>query len=206
VVANAQKARSESAAMLVGYAFPSAGAESAARQRALLSAEGCRLVVTEGRDSRRPRLRRLVDELDADDVLVVSRLEDLGSGTSDIVLVMERVRGQSAHLRSLDQAIDTTGTHGPLLFRLLAAFAQTERRQRGERARGALHIARARGQQLGRPPKLSPVQVASAESRVAAGESVASVARSFEVSALTLRRALQAERRRVWLQSERQSA
>ena len=77
---------------------------------------------------------------------------------------------------ALDCAVDTTTPAGEAMARVLATFAQFERRLIGQRTREALAIRKAPGAKLGRPPEV-PVKV---ERRIArkrkAGKSYAKIA------------------------------
>jgi DNA invertase Pin-like site-specific DNA recombinase len=178
--------------MLVGYVRTST-ADDDAFQGALLRNAGCQVIYTDRTmGPRLPQLRRAVSALGSGDVLVVRKLDRLGHGIGDVIGLLRQIEARQAHLRSLEDALDTTARSGALIFRLASAIADADRQHRGARARDGMKAAKERGQPLGRPPKLSAKQVRLADARVADGEALADVARSFGVSALTLRRAFHA--------------
>jgi len=182
--------------MIVGYARTSANDESSIRlQDVALRAAGCESIyVDRGAGHRLPQLSRALSVLSRSDVLVVRKLDRLGRGLADVIGLLRAIAARGAHLRSLDDAIDTTTAAGTALFRLIGAIDEADRLQRGERALGGVRAAKQRGQRLGRPPKLTPSQVRAADKRILAGEGLADVAGSLNVSALTLRRAFKAQR------------
>jgi DNA invertase Pin-like site-specific DNA recombinase len=73
------------------------------------------------------------------------------------------------------------GAKGRLLSTLLAAIAEFERELIRERTGEGRRRAMANGVKFGRKPKLSPYQRAEAIKRRAAGETLASIARSYAV-------------------------
>ena len=73
---------------------------------------------------------------------------------------------------------------------MLAALAQFERKLIQERVNAGLTSARAAGRIGGRPAKLTPEQIHKAGDLIAAGHSVASVAKDYGVHRATLGRAL----------------
>ena len=98
-------------------------------------------------------------------------------------------------LRSLTEAIDTTTAGGKLVFHIFGALAEFERAIIRERTRAGLEAAKARGRQGGRPPKLTPQDLAAARALLAdASFTVAEVARRLGVSPATLYRHLPAAR------------
>jgi DNA invertase Pin-like site-specific DNA recombinase len=77
-------------------------------------------------------------------------------------------------------ALDTTTPHGKLLFDVLAAIGEFERKLIASRTAEGRKLAKARGVHMGRPSKLNLHQRGEALARVAAGESFATVARTYD--------------------------
>jgi DNA invertase Pin-like site-specific DNA recombinase len=191
-------------AMIVGYTRVHAHDVSLlTQQRAALRAAGCETIyVDRGAGRRLPQLTRAVKRLGRGDVLVVQKLDRLGRGLGELVDSVRAIEARAAHLRSLDDALDTSAA--VTVFQVMAIFAAADRSQRGERARHGVTAAKQRGKPLGRPLKLSSAQVRAADERIDAGDSAVEVARSFGVSPLTLRRALaQLQSPRLGSQQER---
>lgn len=65
--------------------------------------------------------------------------------------------------------IDTTTPEGRFVYTIMSGLAEFERRMLSRRTKQGLEAARTRGVRLGRPPKLTPVQLLDAHSRIAAG-------------------------------------
>src|SRR5262245_57508847 len=103
------------------------------------------------------------------------------------MLAMVAERG--AGFRSLaDPMIDTTSPHGKLILAVLAALAEFERSMILARTDEGRARAKARGIKFGRKPKLTPHQVQEALARKNAGEPLAEIGRSYNVSHSTISR------------------
>jgi DNA invertase Pin-like site-specific DNA recombinase len=61
---------------------------------------------------------------------------------------------------TITEAIDTTTAGGELLFPIMGALAQFDRRLIGERTRAGIDAARRRRKHLGRPAGLTPEKIA----------------------------------------------
>src|SRR5207249_6005902 len=84
-----------------------------------------------------------------------------------------------------DTWADTTTAHGRLLLTLLAGIAEFERELIRARTGDGRKRAKERGVRFGRPPKLTPHQRQEALARLAAGETQADIARTYNVDATT---------------------
>ncbi len=105
-----------------------------------------------GAKTDRAQLRRLLDELDAGDVLTVTRLDRLARSTRDLLNTLATITGKKAGFRSLGDAwADTTTAHGRLMLTVLGGLAEFERELIRARTGEGRARAKARGQSLGRP-------------------------------------------------------
>jgi DNA invertase Pin-like site-specific DNA recombinase len=180
--------------MIVGYARVSTREQSLDSQLAELTAAGCTKVFCEkasGARGDRAELRKAVDRLQPGDVLVVTRLDRLARSTRDLLNVLETVRQSGAGFRSLKDAwADTTTPHGQLMLTFLGGLAEFERTLIRARTGEGRERAKARGVRFGRPQKLTAHQRREAAERIAAGDAVTDVARSYGVNRATLYRML----------------
>ena len=87
-----------------------------------------------------------------------------------------------------DAWADTTTPHGRLMLSVLGGVAEFERELIRARTSEGRSRAKARGQSLGRPFKLTLHQRREALLRKDAGEAMREIARSYAVSASTLSR------------------
>ena len=176
--------------MIYGYARVSTDEQSVAAQVAQLTKAGAAKVYREtasGAQTDRAQLRKALAELEAGDVLMVTRLDRLARSTRDLLNTLAAITGRKAGFRSLgDTWADTTTAHGPLMLTVLGGLAEFER----ELIRARIGEGRARavaaGVKMGRKPKLTPHQVKEALRRVDAGERMRDIARGYNVSHSTI--------------------
>ncbi len=178
--------------MIYGYARVSTDGQSYEAQRAQLAAAGCDQVFAEtasGAKTDRAQLAKVMTVLKAGDVLMVTRLDRLARSTRDLLNVLARLGEIGAAFRSLSDAwADTTTPHGRLMLTVLGGLAEFEREIIKARTTEGRERAKARGQRMGRRPKLTPHQQGEARARKAAGEAVREIARTYNVSAATISR------------------
>jgi len=152
--------------MLVGYARVSTQDQNPALQLDALEAAGCEKVFTEkasGAQRERPQLQAALEYMRDGDTLVIWKLDRLARSLKQLIETVEALAARGIGLRSLTEAIDTTTSGGKLIFHIFGALAEFERGVIRERTRAGLDAARARGRKGGRPPALSPGDLAAAK-------------------------------------------
>jgi DNA invertase Pin-like site-specific DNA recombinase len=181
--------------MKYGYARVSPGgtSDSVDAQVRQLTKAGCKKVfreVASGAKTDRAQLRRLLDQLEADDVVTITRLDRLARSTRDLLNTLAAITGKKAGFRSLGDAwADTTTSHGRLMLTVLGGLAEFERDLIRTRTGEGRERAKARGVKMGRPHKLTPHQQKEAiKRRGRGGESLTEIGRSYNVSAATISR------------------
>jgi DNA invertase Pin-like site-specific DNA recombinase len=179
--------------MIYGYARVSTDGQDEAPQVAALKAAGAAKVFREkasGAQTDRAQLRKALAVLDAGDVLMVTRLDRLARSTRDLLNTLAAITATKAGFRSLgDTWADTTTSHGRLMLTVLGGLAEFERDLIRARTGEGRARAVARGQRMGRPPKLTPHQQREAIKRRESGkESLTEIGRSYNVSAATISR------------------
>src|ERR1700680_4151000 len=106
--------------MKYGYARVSSDGQSVDAQVRALTKAGCKKVpreVASGAKTDRAQLRRLLDQLEPDDVLMVTRLDRLARSTRDLLNTLATITSKKAGFRSLDDTwADTTTSHGRLML------------------------------------------------------------------------------------------
>lgn len=137
----------------------------------------------------RKEFARLIDRLEAEDVLVVTKLDRLGRNTIDILSTVESlgVDGVRVHCLALG-GMDLTSAAGRMTMGVLATVAQFERDLLIERTQAGLSRAKAEGKVLGRPSALSGEQKDTVRERRAAGVSLGALAKEFGVSRAAIQR------------------
>jgi DNA invertase Pin-like site-specific DNA recombinase len=157
-----------------------------------LAKAGCSKVfreVASGAKTDRAQLRKALDRLEAGDVLMVTRLDRLARSTRDLLNTLAAIAGKKAGFRSPGDAwADTTTAHGRLMLTVLGGLAEFERELIRARTGEGRARAVARGQRMGRPPKLTPHQRREAIRRREKGETLAEIGRSYNVSGATISR------------------
>jgi DNA invertase Pin-like site-specific DNA recombinase len=175
-----------------GYARVSTRDQTLASQDAQLHAAGCAKVYAEkisGAKTDRPELAKLIKRLEPGDVLVVTRLDRLARSTRDLLNIIDEISKAGAGFKSLADAwADTTTPHGKLMLTVLGGLAEFERSLILARTSDGRSRAMARGVKFGRPPSLTAHQRQEALARLAAGETQTDIARSFNVSHVTIGR------------------
>ena len=178
--------------MIYGYARVSRDGQSVDAQVRQLTKAGCKKVFREtasGAKTGRSQRRRALDQLDAGDVLMVTRLDRLARSTRDLLNTLAAITDRTAGFRSLGDAwADTTTSHGRLMVTVLGGLAEFERELIRARTGEGRARAVANGVKLGRKPKLTPHQVKEALRRREAGEPMRDIAKSYNVSHSTISR------------------
>jgi DNA invertase Pin-like site-specific DNA recombinase len=178
--------------MKYGYARVSTDGQSVDAQVRQLTKAGCKKVfreVASGAKTDRAQLRRLLDQLDAGDVLTVTRLDRLARSTRDLLNTLAAITAKSAGFKSLgDTWADTTTSHRRLMLTVLGGLTEFERDLIRARTGEGRARAVARGQKMGRPFKLTDHQKGEAIKRREQGETLADIGRSYNVSPATISR------------------
>ena len=182
--------------MKYGYARVSPGgkSESVDAQARQLAKAGCRKVFRDvhvsGVKTDRAQLRRVLDQLEAGDVLMVTRLDRLARSTRDLLNTLATITAKGAGFRSLAETwADTTTSHERLMLTVLGGLAEFERDLIRARTSEGRERARGRGGKMGRKPKLTPHQQREAiRRRDQEGEPIRDIARSYNVHNSTISR------------------
>jgi DNA invertase Pin-like site-specific DNA recombinase len=179
--------------MIYGYARLSTDGQSIAAQVAVLRKHGAGKVfreVASGAKTHWTRRDRLLDQIEAGDVLLVTKLDRLARSTRDLLNTLAAITNRKAGFRSLGDAwADMTMPHGRLMLTMIGGLAEFEKELIRARTIQGHARAKARGVKLGRKPKLSEHQKREAiRRRDYDGEPVREIARSYNVSHSTISR------------------
>jgi DNA invertase Pin-like site-specific DNA recombinase len=140
--------------MIYGYARVSTDGQSVTAQVAALRKHGAGKVLREVASvakTDRAQLRRVLDQLDAGDVVMVTRLDRLARSTRDLLNTLAAITAKKAGFKSLgDTWADTTTARGRFLLTLLGGLAEFERDLLRTRTSEGRERAKARGVKLGR--------------------------------------------------------
>jgi len=123
------------------------------------------------------------------DVVLVTKLDRLGRSTRELLNLMDDIKQAGAAFKSLgDPLWDTTTAQGRLLSTVLASIAEFERELIRERTGEGRDRAKAKGVRFGRKPKMTPRQRQEAIARLDAGETLAAIAKTYNVDLSTISR------------------
>lgn len=139
---------------------------------------------------RRPVYEQVVAALQPGDMLVVWDLDRAFRSAIDALTESEKLRARGIHFRIANLAIDTSTPAGIFIYTMMSALAEFERRTLSQRTKEGMQAARQRGRRIGRPPRLSPEEVAKARGRIVAGTSIRQLAKELGVHPWTLSRSL----------------
>ena len=178
---------------IIGYARVSTDGQSLRSQTEALHAAHCERIFAEklsGAYSDRPQLARALAALAQADTLVVVKLDRLARSTRDLLNTLDTIGKAGATFKSLGDAwADTTTPAGKLMLTVLGGLAEYERHLILSRTAEGRTRAQAAGVRFGRRPTLTPYQRAEALRRRALGETLTDIARSMNVSHMTIARA-----------------
>ncbi|CAB3744294.1 recombinase family protein [Paraburkholderia rhynchosiae] len=148
----------------------------------------------------RPLFSKLLDKLDDDAELVVTKLDRLGRDTADVLETIKRIAAIGAKLHCLAlEGVDLASSAGKLHLTILAAVAQFERDVLRERTYAGLARARAEGRVGGRKDVLEGIAKkrrvtldelrAEIRAKIAAGGTSRGLAKEYGVSHTTISKA-----------------
>jgi DNA invertase Pin-like site-specific DNA recombinase len=180
----------------IGYGRVSTVGQKLEPQLEALEKAGCEKIYSEkltGTNRDRPELQELLRGLRQGDTVTVAKIDRLARSMSDLFKIADEIKASGAHLRIIDQGIDSGTPTGQLLFGILGSLAQFEISLIKNRAEAGRVSARARGVKFGRKPKISnedreQIQFLHQEK----GYSWTELAKRFECSRQTIYRILKA--------------
>ena len=119
------------------------------------------------------------------DTRVVTRLDGLGRSLRDLANIAHEIDAIGAHLRVVEQSVDTSTSAGRAFFGMLAVFAQFETDVRRDRQAEGIAKAKKAGVYTGGKPRICRTVVAG---MLKGGNGPAAIARSLGVSRMSVYR------------------
>jgi DNA invertase Pin-like site-specific DNA recombinase len=176
----------------LGYARVSTYGQTLDAQLEQLKADGCTKIYREkasGAKADRRELLRLLKDVAAGDVVIVTRIDRLARSTFDLFAIVKQIKDAKAEFRSLAEPwADTVTSTGRLMIAVLGGLADVERDLIRTRTAEGRNRAMGRGKRMGRPPSLTPQQQAEARQRRAEGATLKELAESYNVGLATISR------------------
>lgn len=152
--------------MKYGYARVSTIQQDLEAQLQALEKENCDIIYSEkfsGKKADRPKFRELIEKLEEDDILVVTKLDRFARSTADAIKIIEKLFDKGVKVHVLNMGIVENTPTGRLIFNIMSAFAEFERDMIVERTQEGKAIARQREDfKDGRPKKFSKKHIANA--------------------------------------------
>ncbi|WP_341708107.1 recombinase family protein [Halopseudomonas sp.] len=134
----------------------------------------------------RKGFKKLLERMEASDILVVTKLDRLGRNAMDVRSTVDKLSslGIKVHCLALG-GVDLTSPAGKMTMGVIAAVAEFERDLLVERTQSGLARAKSEGKTLGRPQKASTEQVLALKAQ---GLSQSQVAEKLNISVSTTKR------------------
>ena len=142
-----------------------------------------------GKDTQRPQLVACVEYVREGDTLVVHSMDRLARNLEDLRRLVRELTRQGVKVEFVKENLTFAGDDSPmntLLLSMLGAVAEFERSMILERQREGIALAKAAGKYKGRKAALTDEQADKLRARLAAGESVTSLAKDFGISRQTV--------------------
>ncbi|MFN7024900.1 MAG: recombinase family protein [Pseudorhizobium sp.] len=138
----------------------------------------------------RKGFRKLVDRLDWDDVLIVTKIDRLGRDAIDVRSTVTKLADQKVRVHCLALGgVDLTSAAGKMTMAVISSVAEFERDLLIERTQAGLARARSEGKVLGRPRSLTHEQHLEVQTKRASGVSIGVLAQELGVSRAAIQRA-----------------
>jgi putative DNA-invertase from lambdoid prophage Rac len=137
----------------------------------------------------RPGFLKLLDRLEKDDVLIVTKMDRLGRNAIDVGTTVEKLAAMGVRVHCLALGgVDLTSPAGRMTMGVINAVAQFERELLIERTLSGQARARAQGVPFGRKPTFDETGRAAVLAKLKDGENIAAVARAFNTTRQTILR------------------
>lgn len=165
----------------IGYARVSSKEQNLNRQLDELKSYGCEVIYQDkqsGKDTDRPQLQEMIDNITAEDCIVITSLDRLSRDYAQCVDLWKLLSGK-ANIKVLDMPLldTTTDLNGldsrfitDLFIQILSYVAQKERENINERQRQGIASAKERGVKFGRKAVMSESEFLFHYDRVLRGE------------------------------------
>jgi len=175
----------------IGYARVSSTDQDCAIQEQALRDAGCNTIRSEKQSGTsregRTELDTVLSFLREGDTLMVTRIDRLARSVADLEAIVATLKEKGAHLRALEQPVDTSSPAGKAFLQMLGVFAEFETALRRERQMEGIAKAKAAGVYKGRKPS---VPVADIQRLKADGISPTEIAKRLGVGRTSVYRAL----------------
>ena len=139
--------------MTRGYARVSTQHQDLGRQIQDLNQYGCDIIYQEkisGKLNKRPELDKMLEEMQAGDVIVIHKLDRLGRSLQHLIELVNTFKDRGVDFISLKDNFNTTTPQGKLIFNIMGSIAEFERELILERVNSGIKHAKQFGTKTGR--------------------------------------------------------
>jgi DNA invertase Pin-like site-specific DNA recombinase len=143
-----------------------------------------------GTNAERPQLQKLMKALAPGDIVIIPAVDRLSRDTTDLLIIAREMQKAGAGIRSLAEPfLDTTSDFAEIVFAILGVAAKLERRPHHGTHRTRPRRRQGQGRQIRPQAYPHPHQQREAiKRRDLDGETLRSIARSYNVSPQTISR------------------
>lgn len=188
----------------IAYIRVSSEKQNTARQRKALKEAGCELFYEEkvsGKNTDRPKLQRMLSEIQEGDLVIVHEISRLSRSVKDLLTIVEQIKKKGASLKSLNESWLDTSSNNPMnefLLNIFGSLAQLERGLTLQRQREGIEIAKKEGKFKGRKIEVTVGGKKSAKATQAVewhkeGKSVRYICKTLSIGTGTFYRLLERE-------------
>ena len=138
----------------IGYARVSTLDQDPERQIKALEEAGCHAIYADrvsGARRNRPQLEKALEYLQADDTLVVWKLDRPARSLQHLIEIVTSLDKREVELQSLTQGINTRTPSGRMIFGIMGVLAEFERELMSERTKLAALRRKEKNERWGRP-------------------------------------------------------
>ena len=181
--------------MLVGYARVSSEEQNLDLQIFALEGAGCDVIYKDEGVSavakRRPDFEKAIAALKPGATFVVWKLDRAFRSLRQSLDTLETFEREKIYFRSLTEHIDTSTPMGQAMYQIQNVFSELERKLISERTKAGMEAARRNGKILGRPRRLTDMEITWACAAIEARElTIEQAAGQLRVSSNALDRLL----------------
>ena len=106
-----------------------------------------------GRNTNRPAYKKMIDEIEKWDILLVMKMDRIHRNSKNFMLMMEELRKKGKEFVSMTESLDTSTAMGRFVMDIIQRIAQLESEQIGERVYDGMRQKAKEGKGiLGSPP------------------------------------------------------
>jgi DNA invertase Pin-like site-specific DNA recombinase len=171
--------------MIHGYARISDKSQKDISQTDALKKYGCDKITSETiqGDQEDKKLYKLIEKIEENDTLVVTRVDRLGRDSLQMMTYVKKIEEKKARLVIIELGIDTSTLAGKMILGMFSQIAEWDRERMAEKRRAGTEAARKRGVHLGRKPNnpISKTGLENAFKKYLDGESVNAICAEYNI-------------------------